>query len=98
MSNIVIESVIGPDGTLHLDVPIGIENANQPVRVVIEAARKPMTRAEWAAFVRSMAGSITDPTFERPPQLRSVVACLWHRSVTDLTPLTRTEQTCKGAV
>jgi hypothetical protein len=69
MSNIVIESVIGPDGTLHLDVPIGIENANQPVRVVIEAARKLMTRAEWSTFVRSMAGSITDPTFERPPQL-----------------------------
>jgi hypothetical protein len=69
MSNIVIESVIGPDGTLHLEVPIGIENANQPVRVVIEAARKQMTRAECAAFVRSMAGSITDPTFERPPQL-----------------------------
>ena len=69
MNNIVIESVIGPDGTLHLDVPIGMENANQPVRVVIEAARKPMTRAEWGAFVQSMAGSITDPTFERPPQL-----------------------------
>ena len=69
MSNIVIESVIGPDGNLHLDVPIGIENANQPVRVVIEAARKLLTREEWSAFVRSMAGSITDPTFERPPQL-----------------------------
>ncbi|MEX0716913.1 MAG: hypothetical protein WD066_10010 [Planctomycetaceae bacterium] len=69
MGHIVIDSVIGPDGTLHLDVPIGIENANQPVRVVIEAARKPMTRAEWGAFVRSMAGSVTDPTFERPPQL-----------------------------
>jgi hypothetical protein len=65
MSNIVIESVIGPDGTLRLDIPIGIENANQPVRVVIEAAHKPMTRAEWSAFVRSMAGSITDPTFGR---------------------------------
>lgn len=69
MSDIVIDSVVGPDGTLHLDVPIGIENANQPVRVVIEAARKPMTPAEWIAFVRSMAGSITDPTFERPVQL-----------------------------
>jgi hypothetical protein len=69
MSNIVVDSVIGPDGTLHLDVPIGIENANQPVRVVIEAARKTMTRAEWGGFVRSMAGSITDPTFERPAQL-----------------------------
>ena len=69
MSNIVIESIVGPDGVLHLDVPIGVDNANQPVRVVIEAVRKPMTRAERGAFVRSMAGSIADPTFERPPQL-----------------------------
>ena len=69
MSNILIESVVGPDGNLHLNVPIGIENANQPVRVMIEAVRKPMTRTEWEAFVWSMAGSITDPTFERPPQL-----------------------------
>jgi hypothetical protein len=69
VSNIVVESVIGPDGSLHLDVPVGVENANRPVRVVIEAARQPMARAEWGAFVRSMAGSITDPTFERPLQL-----------------------------
>lgn len=69
MSHIVIESIIGPDGNLHLDVPVGLENANQPAKVVIEATRKPMTPAEWSAFVRSMAGSITDPTFERPPQL-----------------------------
>jgi hypothetical protein len=69
MNNILIESVVGPDGTLRLDVPIGVENANRPVRVLIEATRKPMTRAKWEAFVRSMAGSITDPTFERPSQL-----------------------------
>jgi hypothetical protein len=69
MSNIVIESVIGADGTLHLEVPIGMESANQPVRVLIQAAPKAMTKAEWAAFMRSMAGSITDPRFERPPQL-----------------------------
>jgi hypothetical protein len=69
MGNIVINSVIGPDGTLHLDVPIGIENANRSVLVMIEAARKPMARADWGEFVRSMAGSISDPTFVRPPQL-----------------------------
>ena len=69
MSHIFIESVIGPDGTLHLDVPTGIENANRPVRVIIEAARKPMTQAQWGEHVRSLAGSITDPAFDRPPQL-----------------------------
>ena len=69
MSRIVIESVIGPDGTLYLDVPLGLEKANQTVRVVIESLRKPMTPTEWSAWVQSMAGSITDPSFKRPPQL-----------------------------
>ena len=69
MSSIVIESVAGPDGTLHLDVPLGVDCANQAVRVVIEPVRKPMSQSEWTAWVQSMGGSITDPTFERPPQL-----------------------------
>lgn len=69
MSSIVIESHAGPDGTLHLDVPLGLDRANHPVRVIIEPQRTAMTREEWAAYVQSMAGSITDPTFERPPQL-----------------------------
>ena len=69
MSSIVIEARTGPDGTLHLDVPLGIDKANQPVRVVIESPRRAMTAEEWPAHVRSVAGSINDPTFERPPQL-----------------------------
>jgi hypothetical protein len=69
MSSIVIESVAGPDGTLHLDVPLGMDRANQTVRVVIEPVRKPMSQSEWTAWVQSMGESITDPTFERPPQL-----------------------------
>lgn len=68
MSSIVIESVAGPDGTLHLDVPLGIDRANQTVRVVIEPVRRPMTQAEYAAWVQSMAGS-WQGDFERPPQL-----------------------------
>jgi hypothetical protein len=27
-----------------------------------------MSREEWLAFLDKTAGSITDPTFERPPQ------------------------------
>lgn len=69
MNSIVIESVAGPDGTLHLEVPLGIDKANQPVRVVIETACKPLSRMEWIAWVQSMGGSITDPAFERPAQL-----------------------------
>ncbi len=69
MSRIVIESQTDPDGTLHLNVPLGPDKAGQSVRVVIETVRTPMSRSEWAVWVQSMAGSITDPTFERAPQL-----------------------------
>jgi hypothetical protein len=69
MIRIVFQSRTGPDGTLHLDVPLGPEQAGREVQVVIEPAPKRMDQAEWAAWVQSMAGSITDPTFGRPPQL-----------------------------
>ncbi len=69
MTRIVLHSRTGPDGTLHLDVPLGPDQADREVQVVIEAAAKEITHAEWAAWVQSMAGSITDPTFERLPQL-----------------------------
>ncbi len=69
MTRIVFQSRNGPDGTLHLDVPLGRERADREVQVVIEPVPKRMTQAEYAAWVQSMAGSITDPTFERPPQL-----------------------------
>jgi len=74
MSNIVIESVIGPDGTLHLHVPIGIENANQPVRVVIEAARKPMTRTKGDRGPRFLRNLTIRP---RPsaPEISTVTRC-----------------------
>lgn len=69
MNSIVIESNTGPDGMLHLDIPLGAERANQSVRVVIEPSRPTMTQEQWRAWVQEMAGSITDPDFARPPQL-----------------------------
>jgi len=67
MSSIVVESRTGPDGTLHLDVPLGVEQANQPVRVIIETPRATMTQEQWRAWVASMAGS-WQGDFERMPQ------------------------------
>ncbi len=69
MTRIVFQSRTGPDGMLHLDVPLGPGQAGREVQVVIEPVPKRMAQAEWATWVQSMAGSITDPTFERPPQL-----------------------------
>jgi hypothetical protein len=64
---------VGADGVLTLRVPLGREDANKTVRVVVETVEEAtvgpvMTQEEWARFVESIAGSITDPTFERPPQ------------------------------
>jgi hypothetical protein len=69
MIRIVLQSRTGLDGTLHLDVTLGPEQAGREVQVVIEPVPKRMAQAEWATWVQSMAGSITDPAFERPPQL-----------------------------
>ncbi len=68
MIRVVLQSRTGPDGTLHLDVPLGTELADREVRIVIEPLPKPMSQEEWVAYVQSIAGSIDDPTFERPTQ------------------------------
>jgi hypothetical protein len=70
MNRVVVNSKVGSDGVLHLALPVGVEEADKEVRITVEpippTAR--MTQEEWAAWVESMAGSISDPTFERPPQ------------------------------
>lgn len=68
MTRIVLQSRTGPDGTLHLDVPLGPEQAGREVQVVIESESKPLTQAEYAAWVQSIAGS-WQGDFERLPQL-----------------------------
>ena len=64
---------VGADGVLTLSVPLGREGANKTVRVVVEtvegaAAGSLMGQEEWGRFVSSVAGRITDPTFDRQPQ------------------------------
>jgi hypothetical protein len=67
MTRIVLQSRIDPDGTLHLDVPLGREQAGREVQVVIEPVPQRMTQAEYATWVQSMAGA-WQGDFERPPQ------------------------------
>ena len=69
MKRMVVNSRIGPDGVLHLEVPVGVADANQEVQVTIESARAPrMTSDEWRAWIHATAGSVTDPTFRRHDQ------------------------------
>jgi hypothetical protein len=70
MRRMVIRSTVSADGILHLTVPLGREEAHNEVQVTVESIvpKQPMTQEEWRAFVLATAGSVNDPTFERPPQ------------------------------
>ena len=64
-------SRVSPDG--NLIVPIGIEAAGTEVEVTIAPAESSspingLTREEWFARFDRVAGSIDDPTFQRPEQ------------------------------
>jgi hypothetical protein len=65
-----ITSRVGADGILSLAIPLSQAAANEEVRITVEPLNpKPtMTHEEWAAWVKTMAGSITDPTFRRHEQ------------------------------
>jgi hypothetical protein len=74
MTHVVVHSTSGPDGKLHLEVPVGVPNTDFEVQVVARPkplepakARKATTPAQWRAWVESMAGS-WEGDFERPPQ------------------------------
>jgi len=68
----VIHSKVGPDAVLHLEVPMGADEANREVRIIVEAAGPdtglPRTQEEWQDFIRRTAGSVTDPDFRRHEQ------------------------------
>jgi hypothetical protein len=73
MSRVVLTSRVGADGVFTLRVPLGKDDANRTVRVAVETAdagpAPPILEPEaWARFVAERAGSIRDPTFERPEQ------------------------------
>jgi hypothetical protein len=70
MNSIVVRSRVGPDGVLHLTVPIGAENANREVEVIIKAEAKEGIEAEptqWRKFVAETAGA-WQGELERPEQ------------------------------
>ncbi len=71
MSLMELRSRIDANGVLNLSVPLGKSDANREVRVTVEPLNEvatPISADEWRQFVREMAGSIPDSTFERHPQ------------------------------
>jgi hypothetical protein len=67
MNNIVLHSTSGPDGKLHLEVPVGQPNTEFEVEVVV----RPKVASggnDWPPGYFDLFGSIDDETFVRPPQ------------------------------
>jgi hypothetical protein len=63
---IVIYSRSGPDGKLHLEVPVGRADTDFEVEVV--ARPKTPEDKGWPPGYFDLFGSIDDETFMRPPQ------------------------------
>src|SRR5262249_52782313 len=74
LTYIDIRTEVGPDCVLSFSKSVGMSEANQEVRVVVESVASgpkkapEMTQEEWHRFIAETAGSISDPTFERPEQ------------------------------
>ena len=51
MAPIHLKAKVGPDGILHLDVPIGADEANHEVDVTVAPARPMMNTEEWHRFI-----------------------------------------------
>jgi hypothetical protein len=65
--SIILTSRSGPDGKLHLEIPVSQPGAEFEVEVTVRPKRKTMTPEEWRAWVLSMAGTWKGD-FERMPQ------------------------------
>ena len=66
MSSIVIHSRSGPDGKLHLEIPVERPDTEFEVEIVVRP--KPATGKGWPPGYFDLFGSIDDETFVRPPQ------------------------------
>ena len=66
MTSLVLHSTSGPDGKLHLEVPVGSPNTEFEVEVVVRA-KKPGGIVLPPGYF-DLIGSIDDETFVRPPQ------------------------------
>ncbi len=66
MTSIRQRARVDADGSIT--VAVGPEVAGTEVDVLVTPVRAPLTHEEYVAIIDRTAGSITDPTFVRPPQ------------------------------
>jgi hypothetical protein len=67
----IVQSNVGADGVLHLDVPVGTADANRQVQVTIEplsSAPENMSVGDWLDWLKANYGTWQGP-FERAEPL-----------------------------
>lgn len=71
MHRLVVQSRVGSDGVLRIEISMGKEDADLEVQVTIDpvqTAKSSMTQEEWRDFVMETAGCVTDPSFAHHDQ------------------------------
>jgi len=68
MTSIELNSRTDEHGVLNISVPLGPDDANRLVRVIVEPLDAELTPEERGRVIRSTSGSISDATFVRHPQ------------------------------
>lgn len=72
MQTLRVTERTGKDGVLQVSIPLGTPEADFEVVLVVQPKSEPSPTAPegrgWPAGYFDLAGSIDDPSFERPPQ------------------------------
>jgi hypothetical protein len=76
MQSIKINSYVGKDGILHLDIPVDIQETELEVTVIVKPAHKTIdllaedeiNKLEWHDFINMTYGCLADDPIIRYPQ------------------------------
>ncbi len=68
METIRVQSRVGEDGILRLQVPVGVVNTELDVVLVVQPLGEQTEQDEWLSFLERTAGILADDPITRPPQ------------------------------
>lgn len=69
METFKLQTHIGVDGLLKVEVPTTLNRQEVEVIVILHPMGFSTTEESWPAFVDRMYGALADDPIERPPQL-----------------------------
>jgi hypothetical protein len=65
METIRLNTHVGHDGILKLELPLGVKDVDCEVTITLQP---PLSKEEWLRFIDETAGSLADDPIERLPQ------------------------------